>query len=63
MATPRTPQPENTEQTRVWIEAELLAWVDAMAERDKRSRSYIINQGMNQWRKKIEDQRKRRAKR
>jgi len=61
MARPKS-VPEDTTQVKVWIDPELLEWIDQFAEEHQRSRAYVINQGMRRWRNRVEDSRKRRVK-
>ena len=58
--TPHTPKPEAaTKQTAIWVETELLDWIDAEALRRDRSRAYIINEALRKRRSDLERRRKR----
>jgi len=56
--TPHTSRPDNSTQTKVWIDNDLLSWLDAEAIRQDRSRAYLINQALEQRRKILEARRK-----
>lgn len=58
--TPHSPVPDDTTQAKVWIKNELLAFVDQIAERDERSRAFVVNQALASWKCKLEGDRKRR---
>lgn len=58
-----TPSPESSTQTKVWVNNDLLEFVDAICERDERSRSFVINQALAHWVSKLQRDRKNRASR
>jgi len=56
-----TPDRENSTLANVWIQKELLDWIDHEAESNERSRAFMINLALHRYRHKIEADRKRRA--
>lgn len=54
----KDPVPKESTQTKIWIHNDLLEFVDAIAERDERSRAFVVNQALSAWRNKLKTQRR-----
>ena len=61
--TPHTKPALDSIQVKIWIDPELLEFVDEYREHHDRSRSYVINAALNRWVKLVTDSRERRKKR
>lgn len=58
MRTPHTPRPENATACKVWIQNDLLEWIDNEAEKRERSRAFMVNEACRQRMDRLEKQRK-----
>ena len=50
---------EKTTQIKVRLDDDLVEWLHQYAEQDQRSLSYTVNRAVQQWRRKLEGDRKR----
>lgn len=53
-----TEKPVQAAQVGIWIEADLMQFVDEYAKSHDRSRAWVINNGLRRWRKTIENGRR-----
>lgn len=51
--TPHTPRPDNTTQAKLWLDNDVLAFVDEYATTYERSRSYVISKALKAWQSKL----------
>lgn len=56
-----TPDRENSTLANVWIQKELLDWIDAEAEHNERSRAFMINLALHRYQQRLLADRKRRS--
>lgn len=61
--TPHTDKPAEALKVQLWIDAELVEWIDNEATRRDRSRAYLVNEAVRQRMQRIERQRKPRRER
>lgn len=56
-----TPDRENSTDIKVWIQDDLLAWIDEQADKQERSRAYMINRALRRYQSITEGARRNRA--
>lgn len=56
--TPHTERPSESTQAKIWIETELLEWLDNEAETQDRSRAWLINDALRKRKNDLERRRK-----
>lgn len=61
--TPFTPIAEDSTQVKIWIQNDLLEWLDSEAIKDERSRAFLINQALHYRRNELERRRKKQPRR